>query len=97
MRLEVEEGLEKLKEMLKENKMANHKANNFIDRSEYEDDYSNNEIEAIQAEFEREARKYLEENYKGQYAIFSDWCVHIVTKEFYENNIKPYYHRDCMC
>jgi len=40
--------------MLKANKMATDKSNNFIYESDYEDDYSRNEIQNIQSKFERE-------------------------------------------
>lgn len=89
MRFEVEAELENLKLMLKNNEMKTDKANNFIDQTEYEDEYSHNEIDEIQDEFTEEAYKYLNENYKGQYVIFSDWSVHIITKEFYDEKIHP--------
>ena len=87
MRFEVEAELENLILMLKNNEMKTDKPNNFIDQSEYEDEYSHNEIDDIQDEFIVEAEEYIEENYKGQYVVFSDWCVHIVTEEFYDNKM----------
>lgn len=88
MRFEIEPELDDLIDMLKNNKMETYKCNNFIDQTEYEDEYSHNEIDEIQEDFIKEAKNYLDKNYKGQYVIFSDWCVHIVTKEYYEKNLE---------
>ena len=88
MRFEIEPEIEDLIDMLKNNKMETDKANNFIDQSDWEDEYSHNEIDEIQDEFMEEADRVLNENYKGQYVMFSDWCVHIVTKAFYKERVK---------
>jgi len=88
MRFEVEAELDNLILMLKNNEMKTDKSNNFIDQCEYEDEYSHNEIDEIQNEFMEEADRYLNQNYKGQYKMFSDWCVHIVTKEYYKDMLK---------
>lgn len=91
------EELDRLKSMLENNQMETDKANNFLSTSDYEDEYSHNEIEKYQMQFKQKAEKYLKEKYSGKYAIFSDWCVHIVTLEFYEEKIKPHYKRNCVC
>jgi len=88
MRFEVEPELEDLIDRLENNKMETDKCNNFIDQTEYEDEYSHNEIGEIQEDFIKEAKLYLDKNYKGQYVIFSDWCVHIVTEAYYKKNLE---------
>ena len=86
---EVNDELDRLKEMLEKKQMSKDTANNFISEQDYEDEYSHNEIDEFQSEFLKEAEKYLKENYTGQYVMFSDWCVHIVTIEFYKHSINP--------
>ncbi len=93
----VEDELERLIDMLTNNKMESDKANNFMIDSDYEDEFSHNEITKYQYIFKDGAEKYLKTNYSGQYAIFVDWCVHIVTKQFYEEKIKPYSKCYCLC
>ena len=78
-----------LKQKLKENKMETNKSNNFISIYDCEEEYSHKQIRGMQDYFMKEAEKYLKGNYKGQYVIFRDWCVHIVTLDFYkEKGIK---------
>ena len=85
----VNEEMEDLKRRLEEGEMETNKSNNFIDKSVYQDDYSHNDIRKLQTAFMKEAEEYLTENYKGQYVIFRDWCVHILDVDFYEKlNIK---------
>lgn len=88
MRFEVEEEFEELKRLLSENKMVTYKSNCFLEEDDYEDDYSNNEIQKLQSEFIDEAVKYLKKHYKGQYVITKDWCVRVMTLEMYEDK-KP--------
>lgn len=87
--MEVQYEMDILKSTLKDNKMETDKSNNFLRFSDYEEEYSHNQIRKMQDRFIEEAQAYLKENYKGRYVIFRDWCVHITTVEFHkEKNIK---------
>ena len=46
----------------------------YIDESEYEDEYSHNDIDEAQDKFIEKVREYLHENYPG-------WCVFVMTPD----------------
>lgn len=41
----------------------------YIDESEYEDEYSHNDIDEAQDKFIEKVREYLHENYPGKYVV----------------------------
>lgn len=89
MRIEVEYELDKLKDMLKKNRI--NPISNFVIDDEYEFEYSHLEISEIQDEFVEEAKKYLKENYEGQYVIMHTppFYVCIMAIEYYKDkNLK---------
>lgn len=89
---EVEYELEELKRKVNNNQMEG--ANIFFDESDWEDEHSHNEIEELQRDFVREAEKYLNEVGKDKYIVsHGGWCVHVFTKEYYEEKIVPYYRK----
>ena len=51
----------------------------YIDESDYEDDYSHNTIEKVQYKFIEKATKWLKENKPNQYIITAGWCVFVMT------------------
>lgn len=66
--------------------------NTFFDEDEWENEYSHNSIEEMQRDFIREAEKYLNEVAKDKYVIIhGGCCVHVFTKEYYEEKISPYF------
>lgn len=77
----IEEELERLKNMIQNNTFSKDKSNNFMSCSD--DDITENEIETMRHTFVEKAKEYLKENHHNQYAIWSDWCVHILTVECY--------------
>lgn len=81
----VDEQIEYLKELIVSGRFNNSCSNNFIDNCDLEDDFSNSEIKDIQKMFELKAREYLSSNYPGEYAIWSDWSVHIATVTLYKH------------
>lgn len=91
---EMEEEFERLKEILEKKQMLKDKSNNFFDENDYEGDFSHDEISEFQGKFTKNVEKYLKEHYTGQYVMFCDWCVHVVTIEFYRNVLKPIPDRD---
>lgn len=87
MRWEVQETMESLKALLQEGKLED--VNVFFDETEWEDEYSHNEIQAFQFEFLNQAKDYLDKNAKGRYIVrYGVWCVHVFTKEYYIEKIK---------
>ncbi len=53
----------------------------YVDESEYEDEYSLNDIDEAQGLFIEKVRKYLHENYPGKYVVLSSCCVFVMTPE----------------
>lgn len=81
----IDEKLEDLKEMIKDNTFDERRCNNFISYDDLEGEFSHNEIDEAQTMFMKEARKYLSDNHPGKYAMWSDWCVHITTVDLYRD------------
>ncbi|MCD3321635.1 hypothetical protein G8V07_14320 [Clostridium botulinum D/C] len=84
----VDDEIEELKEMLKNNQLSNNECNNFIIDNEWEGEFSHNEIDEMQEKFIKQATEYLKEHYPNKYIIYCDWCVHICTIDFANKNIK---------
>lgn len=82
MNIETQNELILFNEMFGNSESSKDGINNFLDVSDYEDDYSHNEIALMHSEFMKEAKRYLETNHKGKYVVYSDWCVHVATVEF---------------
>ena len=53
----------------------------YIDESEYEDEYSHNDINEAQDKFIEKVREYLHENYPGKYVVSGGWCVFVMTPD----------------
>lgn len=53
----------------------------------YKDKYSHNKIDKYQEKFVDRVKKYLHENYPGQYMVASGWCVVVATTEEAKNRI----------
>ena len=53
----------------------------YIDESEYEDEYSHNDIDEAQDKFIEKVREYLHENYPGKYVVSGGWCVFVMTPD----------------
>ena len=53
----------------------------YIDESEYEDEYSHNDIDEAQDKFIEKVREYLHENYPGKYVVAGSWCVFVMTPD----------------
>ncbi|RXI50179.1 hypothetical protein DP124_11960 [Clostridium tetani] len=84
----IEDELETLKEMIKNNQLSNDKSNNFVVDYELEDELSHDTIWEIQCEFIEQAKEYLEENCPNKYVIYCDWCVHICSIDFAKERLK---------
>lgn len=79
----IDEKVDELKDMIENDTFEKDKCNNFISYDDLEDEFSHNEIDEAQAMFMEKAREYLSNNYSGKYAIWCDWCIHIVTLDLY--------------
>lgn len=88
----IEYEMEKLKEMVGNNKLLQNKCNNFIADYDYEDEFSHNDIRKMQKDFVEQAKEYLKDKCKGEFIIYYDWSVHICTKDFFDKNLKGYLH-----
>ena len=55
--------------------------NDVIDESDYEDEYSHNNIEEAQGLFIEKVKNYLHNNHPNKYVVSSGWCVFIMTPE----------------
>lgn len=86
----IEENLEKLKDIVCNNKYSDGKSVNFISEYELEDELSEMFIDKVQKEFMKRAKAYLAANHKGKFIMYNDWCVHICTIGFYERSLKGY-------
>lgn len=53
----------------------------YIDESEYEDEYSHNDIDEAQDTFIEKVEEYLHENYPGKYVVSGGWCVVVMTPD----------------
>lgn len=53
----------------------------YLDETEYEDNYSHNEIDEYQTKFIEKASEYLHKHFPGIYIISSGWCVFVMTVE----------------
>ena len=53
----------------------------YIDESEYEDEYSYNDIGKAQGKFIEKVKEYLHENYPGKYVVSGGWCVFVMTPD----------------
>lgn len=82
----IKDELDRLKEMINEDKVKTGELYMFLNESHYEDDYSGNEIREIQEELLYHAKKYLKENHSGKYAIqIGGYAVIVITKEHFDN------------
>lgn len=86
----IEEAMGDLKEKVENNKLNKDKCNNFISDSDWEDDFSHNQIHEIQKEFMAEAKEYLSLKVKGEFMMYCDWCVHICSMEFFKKSLEGY-------
>lgn len=93
----IDDEIEKLKEMVENNKLSNDKCNNFISDYDWEDEFSHNDIGEMQEEFMKQAKEYLIEICKGRYIIYCDWCVHICSIDFFNKSLKGYLNRYLEC
>lgn len=53
----------------------------YIHESEYEDEYSHNDINEAQDKFIEKVTEYLHENYPGKYIVSGGWCVFVMTPD----------------
>lgn len=82
----IKDELDRLKDMANKQEIKTDNLYMFLDESHYEDDYSGNEIREMQEELLYHAKKYLKENYSGQYAIqIGGYAVVVITKEHFDN------------
>lgn len=51
----------------------------FMDEEDYEDEYSKNDICKSRIELQEKIKEYLRENRPGEFLVFSDFCVHVMT------------------
>jgi hypothetical protein len=93
----INDELEKLKEMIENNKLSNDKLNNFISDYDWEDEFSHNDIGDMQEEFIKQAKNYLIENCIESYIIFCDWSVHICTVDFFNKYLPNFHGRYEVC
>lgn len=93
----IEDEIQKLKEMVENNELLNDKSNNFISDDDWEDEFSHNDIGEMQEMFMEKAKEYLLEKCKGKYIIYSDWCVHICSVEFFDKHLKDSSNRFIIC
>lgn len=63
----------------------------YLDETEYEDEYSHNDIDDCQSKFIEKARAYLHEHFPSKYVISGGWCVFVMTiDEAKKRNIHHY-------
>lgn len=90
----IDEKIDELKDMIENNTFQNNKSNNFISFDDLEDEYSHDDIQEAQQIFIEKAKKYLSKNYSGKYAMWRDWCVHVMTVGFYKDIMFEYHKND---
>ena len=86
------EELERFKTMIQEQSYLKENCI-FLNEDELEDEFSHNEIQELWNLFSKEAKKWLRENYPGQFVLYSDWCIHLLTIEYVQEkcpNLKRY-------
>lgn len=64
------------------------KANNFLDEDDFESYLSKDDIYKQQSIFVKKAKKVLIEKYQDKYIVYSDFCVHVLDREWFESVIK---------
>lgn len=53
----------------------------YIDETDYEDEYSHNEIDECQDKFIEKVREWLHKNKPNKYIVSGGWCVFVMTIE----------------
>lgn len=53
----------------------------YFDESDYEDEYSHNQIGEFQSKFIDKCKEYLHGNVPSKYILTSSWCVFVMTVE----------------
>lgn len=53
----------------------------YIDKTDYEDEYSHNEIDEYQEKFVSKVREWLHKNKPNKYIASGGWCVFVMTIE----------------
>lgn len=53
----------------------------YVDESDYEDEYSHDEIEVAKGAFNEKVKVFLHENYPGKYVVSISYCVFVMTKD----------------
>lgn len=51
----------------------------YLDETDYEDEYSHNDIADCQNKFIEKAKKYLHEHFPNKYVVSGGWCVFVMT------------------
>jgi len=72
---EVEEEFESLKKNYEDGELKG--IQKFMEDWAYEDEYSHNQIEEMQAEFKGKAKEYLDTVSPGKYTISGGWAVFV--------------------
>lgn len=66
----------------------------YMDEDNYEDEYSHNDIDAMQEELIRKIAEWLHKNKPGQYLVSPGWCVFVMTvAEAEKRNLLKYKNR----
>jgi len=53
----------------------------YLDESDYEDEYSHNDIDDAMGVLADKIRKYLHENHPNKFIVTTGWCIHVMTPE----------------
>jgi hypothetical protein len=53
----------------------------YMNETEYEDEYGNNDIKTAIEELAEKIRLYLHENIPNKFIVSTGWCVHVMTPD----------------
>ena len=84
----VEIEFQRFLDMVEADGFEDSKANNFLDEDAFESYVSKDDIYNQQTIFVKKAKKILDEKYQDKYIVYSDFCVHVLNREWFESVIK---------
>lgn len=79
--MDYEDDLEQLKYIINNQLYLNNFCT-FLDADDLDWEYSHQEICEAWDSFIYDASEWIRENYPNQFALYSDWCIHLLTADY---------------
>jgi hypothetical protein len=72
---------EEYKTFLEEIESRDFEIGRYLDESNYEDEYSHNDIDKSMGILADKIREYLHEKHPNKFVVTTGWCIHVMTPE----------------